>query len=283
MKSHTRHILVTSAVLGVLAIGAGMFAWSGLYNIGADDAHTRPVYSMLEMMRERSVTARARALHPPPNLNDAALIRQGAGNYNAMCTGCHLAPGMAATELSEGLYPSPPNLSKADIGDPSHHFWVIKHGIKASGMPAWGMSMSDEYIWNMVAFLQQLPKLNEEQYKAMVASSGGHSHGGGETTPHDDGDGHHHDGEMEGHHHDEEMEGMHMDESKPHSHPAGTAAHDDAAGGHEGMNMGAMPMDESKPHSHSHAPGTPAHNDSAPAASASSTSKPAEDGHHHEH
>lgn len=258
MKSHTRHILVTSAVLAALAIGAGMFAWSGLYNIGADDAHTRPVYSMLEMMRKRSVTAHARELHPPPNLNDAALIRQGAGNYNAMCTGCHLAPGMAETELSKGLYPAPPNLSKAEVGDPSHHFWVIKHGIKASGMPAWGKSMQDPYIWGMVAFLQQLPKLDAEQYAAMVASSGGHSHGGGESGEHHDDD----DEGMAGHHHDEEMEGMHMDESKPHSHPAGTPAHDDSAGDHAGMPTDAQPIDESKPHSH--APRTTTHDESAP-------------------
>lgn len=276
MKSHTRHIIVTSAVLGAIAIGAVVFAWTGVYNIGADNAHTKPVYSMLQMARERSITARANKLHPPPNLDDAALIRQGAGNYNAMCTGCHLAPGMAETELSKGLYPSPPNLSTADIGDPSHHFWVIKHGIKASGMPAWGKSMSDEYIWNMVAFLQQMPKLNAEQYKAMVASSGGHSHGGGETMPHDDGDADHHDGMMEG----MQMEGMGTDESKPHGHPAGTPAHDDSASDHAGMTKEAKPIDESKPHSH--APGTPAHNDNAVTAPAATT-KTADDGHDHQH
>lgn len=181
MREHTKHVINVAIVLAVLAIGAGTFAYSGLYNIGADDAHTRPVYSMLQMLRERSITARADKLHPPPNLNDSALIRQGAGNYNAMCASCHLGPGMEETELSKGLYPAPPNLSKAGVADPSHHFWVIKHGIKASGMPAWGGSMSDAYIWGMVAFLQQLPKLNAAQYKALVASGGGHSHGGGES------------------------------------------------------------------------------------------------------
>ena len=186
----TRHSAITVAVLAVASLSiVGVFVWSGIYNIGADDTHTKPVYAALQLVRDRSITARAHRLHPPPNLDDPALIRQGAGNYNAMCTGCHLSPGMAGTELSEGLYPSPPDLTKADIGDPSHHFWVIKHGIKASGMPAWGKSMSDEYIWNMVAFLKVLPDLDAEQYKALVASSGGHSHGGGETKPHEDGQG----------------------------------------------------------------------------------------------
>ena len=219
MKTHTQHVITVTLVLVVLAIGFGAFAWSGIYDIGADTAHTRPVYSMLEMLRERSVTARARKLHPPPNLDDAALIRQGAGNYNAMCTGCHLGPGMEATELSKGLYPAPPDFSRTEVDDPSHHFWVIKHGIKASGMPAWGKSMSDEYIWGMVAFLQQLPKLDAARYQALVASSGGHSHGGGETG---------------GHHQEEGADDHHDQVEAEHHHEAGEAAdhdHADAATG----------------------------------------------------
>lgn len=141
------------------------------------------MHALLETVRERSIEARASAL-VVPDLMDAELVRQGAGNYDAMCTGCHLAPGMAPTELSKGLYPQPPAFATATPGDPKHDFWVIKHGIKASGMPAWGKSMDDEYIWNMAAFLQELPRLNAAQYQAMVASSEGHSHGGGETKPH---------------------------------------------------------------------------------------------------
>jgi mono/diheme cytochrome c family protein len=172
-------------LLGLLALVAvAVFIWSGTYNIGADDAHTPPVYALLQTMRNRSVASRANQIHPPPTLKDAALIRQGAGNYAAMCTGCHLAPGMAPTELSRGLYPAPPALARATGGNPSHHFWVIKHGVKASGMPAWGGSMDDEYIWGLVAFLQVLPTLTPAQYQAMVDSSGGHAHGGGETMPH---------------------------------------------------------------------------------------------------
>ena len=185
----TRHSLATIAVLAVASLlSIGVFIWSGLYNIGADDTHTRPVYSVLQMLRERSIQARADGIEPPPDLLDAARIRQGAGNYDAMCMGCHLAPGMAGTELSKGLYPAPPNLTTETV-DAAEAFWVIRHGIKASGMPAWGKSMDDEYIWNMAAFLQRLPQLSAEQYQAMVASSGGHDHGGGETVEHRHADG----------------------------------------------------------------------------------------------
>jgi mono/diheme cytochrome c family protein len=183
MSIVTRHSLMTVVVLVVASlIVIGLFVWSGIYNIGADDTHTRPVHSLLQTLRERSIATRAKELQPP-DLADPDRIKQGAGNYDAMCTGCHLGPGMKETELSKGLYPAPPDLTRHTV-DPREAFWVIKHGIKASGMPAWGKSMEDEYIWNMAAFLQALPKLDAGQYKVLVASSGGHSHGGDESGGH---------------------------------------------------------------------------------------------------
>lgn len=257
----TRHSMITVVVLAIAALlGAGIFVWSGLYNIGADDVHTKPVYSMLQMLRDRSITARSKQLHPPPNLNDPALIRQGAGNYDSMCTSCHLGPGMEGTEMSEGLYPVPPNLSAEEVGNPAHHFWVIKHGIKASGMPAWGKSMEDEYIWGMVAFLQQLPKLSPEQYLAMISGSGGHSHGGGETMSPSEAEG------MPDDHGDMPMRDMPIDEAKPHGHPPGTPAHEDKAA--------ASPKPATV--EHRHADGTV---ESHPAP----TPAKADDGHDHKH
>ncbi|MGH8352605.1 MAG: c-type cytochrome, partial [Pseudomonas sp.] len=85
----------------------------------------------------------------------------------------------------QSLYPAPPNLTEVGVdGDPAAAFWIIKHGIKASGMPAWGKSKGDPYLWGMVAFLQQLPTLDAKQYQALVAASAGHQHGGGETDMH---------------------------------------------------------------------------------------------------
>lgn len=212
-----RTVLVSAVVVGIAAAAAGGFVWSGAYNVGADDAHTRPVHALLQTLRERSIEVRARQLQVP-DLKDPARIGQGAGNYDAMCMGCHLAPGMAETEMSKGLYPAPPNLSKTAV-DGAKAFWVIKHGIKASGMPAWGKSMDDEYIWNMAAFLQELPKLNADQYQTLVARSGGHSHGGGETMAHEHGasqlDGHHGGGNGEEH-----PRAAAAAESEPHEHGA---------------------------------------------------------------
>jgi mono/diheme cytochrome c family protein len=185
-------VAVTLLVLGVLVIA---YVWSGRYDIGADNPHTPPVRALLEMARERSIETRSAGISAP-DLTRAELIRSGAGNYDAMCAGCHLSPGMDVTELSKGLYPQPPNFTKTTVADPGEAFWAIKHGIKASGMPAWGKSMDDEYIWGLVAFLQRLPDLDAGEYAAAVAASEGHSHGGGETGATRD---HEHDASEHGH------------------------------------------------------------------------------------
>jgi ketosteroid isomerase-like protein len=91
---------------------------------------------------------------------------------------------MEPTELSAGLSPAPPNLAKHAHSDAAEAFWVIKHGVKATGMPAWGKHMEDPDIWEIVALLRKLPSLSAEQYQAEVAASGGHSHGEGESADH---------------------------------------------------------------------------------------------------
>ena len=167
MKSFTTIITTTVAVAVIGIVGVGAFVYSGIYNIGADDHHTRPVYALMQTLRQRSIESRSRAL-TVPNLDDPQLILKGAGQYAAMCTGCHLAPGMADSEIRPGLYPQPPELSKFRSA-PREAFWVIKHGIKMSAMPAWGSSHDDATIWSMVAFLQKLPGLSPAQYKDIVA------------------------------------------------------------------------------------------------------------------
>lgn len=217
-----RTILTTLIVSGAVGAAVGLgTAYFGLVNVAADDPHFPAVHAFLAMARDRSVEVRSRDIEVP-ELTDATLIKAGAGNYNAMCVSCHLAPGVEATELSQALYPSPPDLTKVGIGgDPAAAFWTIKHGIKATGMPAWGKSMGDEYIWGLVAFLNQLPEMNAEQYKAMVATSGGHQHGGGESDIHEDqgqhgGSGHSTHGEASDQNH---AEAAH-DHNAPHAEPA---------------------------------------------------------------
>jgi mono/diheme cytochrome c family protein len=158
-------------LLIVIAAICGAFVYSGLYNIGADAPHSGAVYETLELFRDRSVTRHSRGISAPRDLNDPKRIEAGAGLYQEMCTGCHLGPGIQPSELSQGLYPAAPELARGSDLSAAEEFWVIKHGIKLSAMPAWGKTHSDELIWDMVAFIRQLPKMSPEQYKAAIASA----------------------------------------------------------------------------------------------------------------
>jgi mono/diheme cytochrome c family protein len=169
MKKNVERMLAVAVTLAALAAGIAAYAWSGLYDIGADVPHWKSTYALLATLRDRSIHARAENL-VVPNLDDPQLILKGAGQYAAMCTGCHLAPGMRDSEIRPGLYPQPPNLAQQRV-DPKIAFWVIKHGIKMSAMPAWGSSRDDATVWSMVAFLRKLPGMTPAEYKAVVAKA----------------------------------------------------------------------------------------------------------------
>lgn len=181
-----KNILIGCLVALGLGIGVGAAAiYGGYIDVAADTPHSPAVYRLIETARDRAIERSSRDIVPPGDLADRERVRRGAGNYDAMCVSCHLAPGMENSEIRQGLYPTPPNLARQgrETGNPApflaRQFWVIKHGIKASGMPAWSKGgVQDGHIWDLVAFLQQLPALTPEQYRQWVAKSDGHSHGG---------------------------------------------------------------------------------------------------------
>lgn len=159
-------------VAGLVVAGfAGVFVYLGVYNIGADDPHTKPVYWVVEKLRDASIEHHSRDIAIPGNLTDPKRIASGAGLYTEMCSSCHLAPGMEKSEISQGLYPRAPELFREQQRSPKEQFWIIKHGVKLTAMPAWGKTHSDDLIWDMVAFVRRLPGMTAEQYQAAVASA----------------------------------------------------------------------------------------------------------------
>ena len=182
----------TKKILGlvVVAIIIGFsFVWFGVFNVAANVEHWTVTTKFFELVRTRSINARAGNI-TVPDLSDKARIKRGAANYAAMCSQCHLAPGTDKTELSDGLNPKPPVLYKYDkfTDKPSEKFWVIKNGIRMTGMPGWGSNNSDEQIWDMIALISALKEMSPEQYLQLV-ESGEHTHKNGghdDAKPHDD-------------------------------------------------------------------------------------------------
>jgi cytochrome c553 len=160
-------IVASAAILG--AAGGALFIGSGFYNIGADDHHTKLVLALIEQLRERSIEVRASSVGVP-NLEPGRAVR-GAARYSDLCASCHLAPGVTKSPIRAGLYPHPPNLAQEEPRQAREAFWIIKHGIKMSAMPAWGKTLDDEAIWDLVAFVREMPGMTAEAYQAAVQTS----------------------------------------------------------------------------------------------------------------
>jgi mono/diheme cytochrome c family protein len=147
----------------MLAIGGVIYIYSGTYDVSAlnrDEGVTRWI---LETTMDNSVKRHAKTIEIP-SLDDSTMILRGYAHYSRMC-GCHGSPGR---ESNRAYNPEPPELYKtASEWEPNELFWIVKNGIKMTGMPSFAKRSSDEEIWDMVAFLRILPKVTPEQYKAM--------------------------------------------------------------------------------------------------------------------
>lgn len=166
-----KNVLSTIIVVVILAVLGGLFfIYSGSYNVAATSKDSGIVHWLIATTREESIDRRAEDVIPPPEstLSNPQTLRVGFEHYNEMCVVCHGAPGVEPGEAREGLNPKPPLLAKVAKKIPTREmFWVIKHGIKMTGMPAWGPTHSDDKIWAMVAFAKTLPDLSPAQYQAM--------------------------------------------------------------------------------------------------------------------
>lgn len=196
-----RTVVTVVVVLVVLALAALGFIFSGIYDVAASTPDTGLIQWALETTQSRSVHRRAEAaaetMKTPP-LDDPALIRTGLIEYYEMCVVCHGAPGVKISATGQGLNPPPPELAgEAGHEDPGELFWITKNGIKMTGMPAFGVTHSDEELWAIVAFMKRMADLTPEQYQQMVREAGleedgmggheegeeGHTHAPG-TPPH---------------------------------------------------------------------------------------------------
>ena len=174
MRSPSLRLVVKTvfATLGVLAllglIGGYALLRSGLYNVSATSQHFQFVYTVLEAGMHHSVRFHARDVDVP-DLTDKTMIARGALLYQAHCVQCHGAPGVAPNGIGMSMQPLPgPLVDAPSKWQPNEVYWIVRHGIKMSGMPAWEYRLQDEQLWEIVAFMQQLPQLTPAQYAASV-------------------------------------------------------------------------------------------------------------------
>lgn len=163
-------LLLALGVLGALA-GAAM-VYFGVYNVAATQQHTAPVYWLLNTSLKRAAAVRAKDIEPPP-LDDPQRIANGLVLYREHCLNCHGAPGVPPNAFALGMTPLPANLAHTAKTWPAREmYWVVRYGIKMTGMPAWEFRLPDEQIWDVIAFVVAMPKMTPLDYQARAKAIG---------------------------------------------------------------------------------------------------------------
>jgi mono/diheme cytochrome c family protein len=172
-----RYLAAVGLVLVLLVAGLVGLAYSGLPSVAASADEPGTLRWLLQTTRQHSV-ARHAAQITVPDLSQGELVTAGAADFNAMCAHCHGGPGREPFVAAGDMSPPPPDLGQvAGRRSPAELFWVIKHGIRMTGMPAWGATHSDAELWELVAFVDRLPTLSPADYRGLVAQARADGHG----------------------------------------------------------------------------------------------------------
>ncbi|WP_309084759.1 c-type cytochrome [Chelativorans sp.] len=161
----------------IVLLGAGLlggaFILSGLYNVAASSNHFDITNFIIRLTLARSVETRSMGIEPPPDLSDERLARLGARHFALGCAPCHASPSTSQNPIAAKMYPAPPPLSHAaEEWDAEELFWIVKHGLKFTGMPAWPALERDEEVWALVAFLERLPEMEGRDYAEFSGTGG---------------------------------------------------------------------------------------------------------------
>ena len=172
MKATAIVLSTAGALLAAGLLGAVVVVYSGAYNVGATSQHLQPVHSLLETAMRQSVRWRARDIAAPP-LDDAQRVQRGAALFHGKCVQCHGAPGVAQADFGQSMQPVPgPLVDAPQRWRPQEIYWITRHGIKMSGMPAWEFKLEESQLWDVVAFVQTLPDLSPQAYAQATRDAG---------------------------------------------------------------------------------------------------------------
>jgi cytochrome c553 len=157
-----------AAFLAGLAVGGWLVVASGIMPLKASSGHWPITAWFLHFAMRRSVATHTLGVQAPA-LDVPRLVLQGAGHYETGCRPCHGSPNLPPPKIVQHMTPHPPSLPpRISTWEPAELFYIVKHGVKFTGMPAWPARQRDDEVWAMVAFLRTLPDLQAEDYQRLV-------------------------------------------------------------------------------------------------------------------
>lgn len=168
MKRRLKELAILGSVLGVIGL---IVLVSGIFPVKASSGHWAVTRWLLDFASDRSVAFHSTGIETPP-LNEPGMIALGAAIYESNCASCHGQPVATQPPVAQGMTPAPPKLSRSVSGMKSRElFYILKHGIKFTAMPAWPTQNRDDEIWPVVAFLHDLPTMDLATYRALLERS----------------------------------------------------------------------------------------------------------------
>jgi cytochrome c553 len=170
MRIGFKRLVGLVAGLAALAVAGGLLvAWSGLVSVAASSGHWPITAWFLHFTMRQAVETKSPEHPVPVALDDPARVALGAAHYAGGCAPCHGAPGERQRPIALSMTPHPPWLPPViPTWEPQELFWIVQHGVKYSGMPAWPTQDRPDEVWTVVVFLAQLPSLDAETYRRLA-------------------------------------------------------------------------------------------------------------------
>jgi cytochrome c553 len=168
-RTWKQRLLEAGVLFGTLALlGFGMVI-AGLIPVKASSGHLPPVRWFLEFAMARGFSTQSMMVKVPKDLDRAANVLKGAGQYETTCRPCHGSPELKRPRVAAAMTPHPPYLGDAvTLWSEKELFSIVKHGVKFTGMPAWPSNHRDDEVWAMVAFLKLLPSMDQREYRRLA-------------------------------------------------------------------------------------------------------------------
>ncbi len=182
-----KRVLFTVGILIIVLVGAGiLLMYTGVYDVAATTRESPITRFLFSTTMDRSVRVRAKDI-VVPSVDDSVTFTIGFSHYQEMCVTCHGSPAEGRDEAGQGLNPPAPDLSEAATDwSPSELYWIVKNGVRMTGMPAFGPTHDEKELWAIVAFVQKLPGMSPEEYRSVAGSQRNESESATDETHHHD-------------------------------------------------------------------------------------------------
>lgn len=158
-----------------LSIGMVALAWIGLRqaSLRALDEPGRAETYLATKAKRLMVGRQARHISriQPANLSQSVMI--GQMQFRAKCASCHGLDGRTPSDIGSAMYPRASDLGSEEVQrwSDAELFWIVQNGIRLTGMPGFGKSLSDQDIWPLVDYIRSLRSTNISETTASASSA----------------------------------------------------------------------------------------------------------------